>query len=480
MTDTTSNQLTPPSLESAAVEAQRAIRDNDAGRLTQLVAEWPALLSWRDDHGDNLLMATTSYAIDSSNAEKAEIYNRPACAEFLIDAGVTVDPAVWTNVISTRSAGMLQFLWSKGVLPHTLPVLAAVGDLDLVRQGFDESGAVRASARLSEADDLATVNQAFLNACGFKHEAVAAFLLDRAIALDPDLGTRIEAWGDRAAFIAYLGERPLKIERYGADTWPITPWQFFVMRQLTEAMDAQDLAAFGRWLDSDPYVLGRSHTGFQIMLFKRAAWNNREPFIRHLLDREPAVLTDGPPPSSSVLMYALEYGHAHLIPLLTRIWPLPDDLPHAAGMGDLDRVRRWFDAAGQPALGDLHTHYPVNDPQIMADLQFGAGTAQHVLDVALAWACMNRRFDVASLLLDRGADINTHWSTHEPASMLHECAVQKNYDTARFLIARGIDMTIRDFRHNGTAEEWAKYAANDEQMTEFLAAAQRERESGSH
>ena len=31
------------------------------------------------------------------------------------------------------------------------------------------------------------------------------------------------------------------------------------------------------------------------------------------------------------------------IPLLTRIWPLPDDLPHAAGMGNLPRVNQWFD-----------------------------------------------------------------------------------------------------------------------------------------
>jgi hypothetical protein len=49
--------------------------------------------------------------------------------------------------------------------------------------------------------------------------------------------------------------------------------------------------------------------------------------------------------------------------VLTRIWPLPDDLPHAAGMGNLSRVKHWFDAAGAPALGDLDHHYPYNDPR---------------------------------------------------------------------------------------------------------------------
>jgi hypothetical protein len=36
--------------------------------------------------------------------------------------------------------------------------------------------------------------------------------------------------------------------------------------------------------------------------------------------------------------------------------PLPDDLPHAAGMGSLSRVKQWFDSAG--ALRSLDHHYP--------------------------------------------------------------------------------------------------------------------------
>jgi hypothetical protein len=79
-----------------------------------------------------------------------------------------------------------------------------------------------------------------------------------------------------------------------------------------------------------------------------------------------------------------------------------------------------------------------------------------------------------TFLLEQGADINTNWSTHEPASMLHECAVHGNCDAARFLIDRGIDMTRLDYRWNATAEGWARHAAKDEQMAGFLAAAERE------
>jgi hypothetical protein len=182
--------------------------------------------------------------------------------------------------------------------------------------------------------------------------------------------------------------------------------------------------------------------------------------------------------------FALEYGNAHLIPLLTPIWPLPDDLPHAAGVGDFARVKGWFDEAGRPRLGSLAQHHPTNSPSTLRNLHWTRGNAQHVLDVALAWACMNRHFEIASFLLERGANVNTNWSTHEPASILHECAIRGNYEAAQFLIDHGIDMTIRDYRWNGTAEGWAIHAfvvgqprLGDTNMAEFLARAERARKS---
>ena len=59
------------------------------------------------------------------------------------------------------------------------------------------------------------------------------------------------------------------------------------------------------------------------------------------------------------------YGKTHLLPLLTRVWPIPDDLTHAAGQGNLDRVKAWFDAAGKPALGDLTARFPKSYRQFL-------------------------------------------------------------------------------------------------------------------
>src|SRR5207247_2631284 len=183
------------------------------------------------------------------------------------------------------------------------------------------------------------------------------------IALDLELGRRIDAWQGRSAFIEYLVEHPQVF---------VSPWQTFVMNEAMRTLHEDDLPAFVRWLQREPYLLSEAAVGLQVRLIEIATYNNRGPFITQLLELDPAVRHCRTPPQSSALGFALEYGHAHLVPLLTRIWPLPDDLPHAAGIGDFPRVKRWFDADGQPALGDLNRHHPANCPQGRANLPWGA------------------------------------------------------------------------------------------------------------
>ena len=133
------------------------------------------------------------------------------------------------------------------------------------------------------------------------------------------------------------------------------------------------------------------------------------------------------------------------------------DLPSAAAMGDVALVKRRLAESAVP---------------------------QRVLDTALAYAVINDHFDAADVLLEHGADVNTNWGSHEPASILHELVGQVgtgenptgDYDAMRFLIDRGIDMTIKDYRWGATARGWALYAAKDAKLAAWLEEMEQERE----
>jgi hypothetical protein len=466
-------------LQWAAAQARRVIHDNDVERLKQLLAEYPALLSWRSDAAEDGLLgiATGSYG-DSFDPFSEQHFTRAECADVLIDAGAVVAPSVTEGLLRSRARGLLQLFHRKGLLPRTIAFLAALDDIDGVGKAIEEDG-----------HDLAAISQAFGIACDFQRQTVASLLLDRAVAIDAELGTQIDGSVGRKAFIRYFIEhRPGHVADVGL-------WRAFVMEQVSRAISSwsghrtsvtapigeSDLPTFVGLLQREPWLLGEACVEFQTEIIGGATLNDGAEFITALLDLNPAILRRQPPPQSQVIEFAFTYAKTHLLPLLTRIWPLPDDLPHAAGLGNLPRVRQWFDESGAPALGDIYGHYPHSPymPKGRVDeyaRQWGPHSVQRVLDSALAWAVINSHLDVANFLLERGADINTRWSSHEPASILHELVFHANYESMQFLIDRGIDMTIKDYRWNGTAQGWAFHAAKDEKMAQWLGEAERRRQ----
>jgi len=449
-------------LEWAAAQARPIIHDHDVERLKQLLAEYPALLSWQDDDDRSGLLgfATGAYG-DAGTPEREQWFTRAASAELLIDAGAVVAPSVPEGILRSRARGLLQLFERKGLLPRTLKFYAALGDLAAVRAAIDENDKI----------DLATVSEAFVCACSFAHEAVASLLLDRSIALDPELGAHIDASVGRVAFIKYFIEKGVR------HATAVGLWKGFVMARISQAATDGDVAAVVTGLQQEPWLLGDAWVDFQAPLIANAAQDDRGELITALLDLNPAILRRQPPPPAQAIELALTYGNTHLVPLLTRIWPLPDDLPHAAGMGDLSRVKRWFDAEGKPALGDLAKQAPATSVH-PREPQWGEVGVQQVLDTALAWSVINRHFDVADFLLAHGADINTNWNSHEPASSLHQLVFLPDpQERMQFLIDRGIDMTIHDYRWDATATGWARYGKSDEKMAQWLEEAEQRRRS---
>src|SRR5262249_52270363 len=147
---------------------------NDVEGLKQLLAEYPALLSWKDDDDDRslLAMATNAYG-DAGDAQRERWFTRGACAELLIEAGAVVTPSVCEGLLRSRARGLLELFQRNGQLPRTLKFFAAIGDLDGVRNSLGENG-----------NDLKTVSAAFVSACHFDRDEVTSLLLERSIALD--------------------------------------------------------------------------------------------------------------------------------------------------------------------------------------------------------------------------------------------------------------------------------------------------------
>jgi hypothetical protein len=453
-------------LESAVNQARRIIHDNDVERLRTLLAEYPALLTWHgndcDSEGGLLGFATGAYG-DAGDAQREEWFTRAACAELLIDAGAVVSQSVCEGLLRSRAKRLLELFHRKGLLPRTLKFLAALGDIDGVRRALGEQGL-----------DLQTINEAFHCACNFHQETAAALLLDRSVALDPELGRHIDSSVDRATFFTSFIEKrgPSHAQSGGL-------WTAFVMDQVSRAAHDGKVTAFVGWLARERTLLDDECVTFQDELICGAVLNDREAIIAALFGLAPAILRRQPPPRSQAIEFAFTYDKAHLVPLLTRIWPIPDDLPHAAALGHFPRVKEWFDQSGAPALGDLEQHYPHTSPhrQEHDDLDWGVPSVQHVLDTALAFAVINRHFDVADFLVEHGANVNTDWNSHEPASILHHLVFLPNpYASMQYLIDRGIDMMIKDYRWDSTAVGWARYGKSDEEMAQWLETAQVQRE----
>lgn len=446
-------------LEWAVTQARRLIHDDDVERFRALLAEYPALLSWRADEADGglLAMAASSFAFDVGDPQRERDFTRAACAELLIDAGAVVAPSVCESLLQSRAKGLLALFQRKGVLPRTLEFVAALGDGDAVRAMLGEHGS-----------DPRAVNEAFVRACLFGHEAVAALLLERAIALERGLAARVDGARGRPAFIKCFFETPPEqLPQIAKRAREVGLWKTFVMEQVSRAARGGDVATFAAVLERERWLLGDECIDLQNELM---GCGRAEP-LTALLDLEPAILRR--PPRSDNIEYALVDAKPHLVPLLTRVWPMPDDLPHAAGMGDLKRVQRWFAADGKPALGDVAKHAPATSRH----RPWHEVGVQQVLDTALAWAVINRHFDVADFLLEHGANINTDWNSHEPASILHLLVFLPNsYESMQYLIDRGIDMTIKDYRWRSNAANWARYGNHDEKMAQWLEEAERQRE----
>jgi ankyrin repeat protein len=123
----------------------------------------------------------------------------------------------------------------------------------------------------------------------------------------------------------------------------------------------------------------------------------------------------------------------------------------AAALGKLPEVRRIIESTegvsahlrrDAPTAPD--DHWPPDSAHIRKD----------PMSDALYAAARNGHREVVAYMIDQGADIDAKGVFG--ATGLHWAAINGHHEVVEFLVKRGANLTIRDSKFDGTAEEWAQ------------------------
>ena len=175
----------------------------------------------------------------------------------------------------------------------------------------------------------------------------------------------------------------------------------------------------------------------------------------HLLARSgvdvAAPFDDGPTPADQARLA----GHPQLATALEGLaGPLPGPLPGTpGGVPELVAALLTADAAAAARITAAR-------PGVLAEVrQRRPGL--------LVWAAANGRTSAVELLLDHGFDVDALGRGDQPAeqpweSALHVAAGHGDVATARVLLRRGADPSLRDARFDATPLSWARHFGHDE------------------
>jgi ankyrin repeat protein len=200
--------------------------------------------------------------------------------------------------------------------------------------------------------------------------------------------------------------------------------------------------------------------GYTLLHF--AAYRNYRE-IAHLLIAAGADPLARSPGGATPLAVALTYPAPDVARLLLPFGRIPDNLRTAAALNDLERMRSFFDTAGQlrpEASVDREEWAPAYD---FADRPLQTDPIG-ILGEALLYATWNGRLEAMKFLTERGASVNRIIFIGTP---LHWAALYGQRASVDFLIEAGADPNLRDDEFAGLAAGWADYYGHKE-LAEYL------------
>jgi ankyrin repeat protein len=198
-----------------------------------------------------------------------------------------------------------------------------------------------------------------------------------------------------------------------------------------------------------------------------------------LLDSGAAVNGTG---GWSPLEEALYWNARRVINLLLQRGAKIQNLRIAAGLGRVDLIENFFNRDGslKPEAGTIN--WPWGDLEVIAKSNFDAAgkqslasrfsswtnDRQSIINNAFVYACMHGHTVAATLLMDKGAEINTIPGGFDFAGTgLHYAAYNGQKAMAEFLLQHGADRTIKDQKVSGTPADWAE-AGQHLDLRDFL------------
>ena len=161
-----------------------------------------------------------------------------------------------------------------------------------------------------------------------------------------------------------------------------------------------------------------AHAGVQVAL------------VETLIDHGASITPKGEGEWVSPVETALVFGKQDAAQALVRRGAPVETLAAAAGLGDLDKVRRML-----PDANDIDRHR------------------------ALALAAQLGRAEVVSVLLDAGGDPNRFNppGTHSHSPPIHQAVAAGHLDVVKLLVERGARLDIKDTIYQSTPLGWAQY-----------------------
>jgi uncharacterized protein len=179
----------------------------------------------------------------------------------------------------------------------------------------------------------------------------------------------------------------------------------------------------------------------------------------------------------SPLEEALYWNSRRVLALLLQRGASIQNLRIAAGLGRTDVIETFFDADGnlRPEAGTIN--WPWGIPSVIEESNFDAhgksklvekvatfrNDRQGIIDNALVYACMHGHLEAASVLLERGAQLNVIPGGFDySGTALHYAAFNGHRAMVDFLIARGADVNIKDTKIGQTPASWADHSGKTE------------------